>query len=230
MTRVEIDGLSIDKPLYDFLVEEALPGTGVDAQTYLKGFSAIVHDLAPKNRALLERRDEIQAKIDAWHRENGAVSDPAAYEAFLREIGYIVQEGPDFAVSTEHVDPEIAVIAGPQLVVPIMNARYALNAANARWGSLYDGLYGTDAIGDANGAERGKGFNPVRCRAVTAWVKAFLDDVMPLEGGSWNDATGFSVNGGGLKVKTSSRDIALKEPSHFAGYRGEAGRPSAIIL
>ena len=152
MTYTEKAGLSIDRALYDFIVEEALPGTGVDADRFFSEFSAIVHDLAPENRALLARRDDLQEKLDAWYRANGAPVDMAAYEAFLREIGYLLPEGGDVKVTTENVDPEIAVVAGPQLVVPVMNARYALNAANARWGSLYDALYGTDAISEAERA------------------------------------------------------------------------------
>jgi malate synthase len=230
MTRIEIDGLSIDKPLHDFLVKEALPGTGIETAAFFKGFSAVVHELAPRNRALLARRDEIQLKIDDWHRKHGAVADAAAYEAFLRDIGYIVPEGLDFTVDTENVDPEIATIAGPQLVVPIMNARYALNAANARWGSLYDGLYGTDAIPEDNGAERTKAFNPERCRAVTAWVRQFFDDVLPLADGSWNEVTGFAVENSSLALLRANGVTRLSASDRFAGYRGDASAPAAIIL
>ncbi|WP_457659470.1 hypothetical protein [Sinorhizobium medicae] len=162
MNRVEQDGLKIDAGLHRFLVEEAMPGTGVDPERFFSAFSDLIHDLGPKNRALLVKRDELQAKLDDWYRDHGAPVDMDAYEAFLKEIGYLLPEGSDFSVSTANVDPEIATIAGPQLVVPVMNARYALNAANARWGSLYDALYGTDAIPDTEGAERGKGYNPKR--------------------------------------------------------------------
>ncbi|MGI6857047.1 malate synthase G, partial [Mesorhizobium sp. 1B3] len=160
--RVEIAGLRIAGQLRDFIEAEALPGTGIDANAFWQAFSAIVHDLAPKNRALLAKRDALQQKIDDWYRANGAPTDMAAYKAFLAEIGYLLPEGPAFSVTTTDVDAEIAELAGPQLVVPVMNARYALNAANARWGSLYDALYGTDAIPETDGAEKGKGYNPTR--------------------------------------------------------------------
>ena len=153
--RIELAGLSVARELKDFIATEALPGTGVDEAAFWRSFADIVHDLAPKNRALLARREALQDQIDQWHRDNGAPSDLEAYKNFLREIGYLLPEGPAFQVATENVDPEIATVAGPQLVVPVMNARYALNAANARWGSLYDALYGTDAIPDADGAEKG---------------------------------------------------------------------------
>ena len=168
MARIDKHGLQFDKTLHDFLTEKVLPETGVDPEAFFAGFSEIVHELAPKNRALLKTRDAMQERLDAWYKENGAPADMAAYEAFLREIGYILPEGEDFSVETDNVDPEIATIAGPQLVVPVMNARYALNAANARWGSLYDALYGTDAIAEDDGAEKGKGYNPKRGEKVIA--------------------------------------------------------------
>src|SRR5687767_237463 len=180
--RVEINGLKIARVLHDFALREALPGTGVDPAAFWRALSDIVHSLSPRKRVLLARRDELQQKVDAWHHEHGVTNDLEAYEVFLREIGYIVHEGPDFTVTTDNVDPEISVTAGPQLVVPVMNARYALNAANARWGSLYDALYGTDAISDEGGAEKGKAFNPVRGAKVIAWAKSFLDESAPLQG------------------------------------------------
>lgn len=230
MSRIEKNGLQIEPVLYDFLVKEALPGSGVDADTFFAGFSEIVHDLAPKNRDLLAKRDRMQAAIDDWYRKNGAPVDLAAYEAFLREIGYIVPEGPAFSISTANVDPEISEIAGPQLVVPVMNARYALNAANARWGSLYDALYGTDAIPETDGAEKGRGYNPKRGEKVIAWVRDFLDSAVPLTGASWKDVTGLAVKGGALVIATKGGAVALTNSNHFAGYLGDAGSPSHILL
>ena len=229
--RIEIDGLRIARELHDFMAGEALPGTGVDAGEFWSGLSAIVHDLAPKNRALLAKRDDMQARIDAWHRENGAPSDLDAYKAFLSEIGYLLPEGPDFSVSTANVDPEIATIAGPQLVVPVMNARYALNAANARWGSLYDALYGTDAISEADGAEKGKAYNPKRGDKVIAWARAFLDESAPLDGASWTEAKSFDVAMGRLAVTLiDGRMTGLTDGAQFAGYLGSPSAPSQFLL
>ncbi|GES46818.1 malate synthase G [Rhizobium dioscoreae] len=230
MSRIEQHGLQIEPVLYDFLVKEALPGSGVDADTFFAGFSKIVHDLAPRNRELLGKRDRMQAALDDWYRKNGAPVDLAAYEAFLREIGYIVPEGPAFTISTANVDPEISEIAGPQLVVPVMNARYALNAANARWGSLYDALYGTDAIPETAGAEKGRGYNPKRGEKVIAWVRDFLDSTVPLDGASWKDVTGFAVKDGALAVTTEGGAVKLADGSHFAGYLGDAATPTHILL
>ncbi len=224
---IEASGLRIARELHDFVAQEALPGTGfagIDA--FWAGVSEIVHELAPKNRALLAKRDEIQKRIDAWHRENGAPSDMDAYRAFLKEIGYLVEEGPDFQVATGNVDPEIATVAGPQLVVPIMNARYALNAANARWGSLYDALYGTDAIPETDGADKGKGYNPKRGEKVIAWGRSFLDASAPLQSGSWAGAGPLVVKDGKLAVG----ETGLADPAQFVGYRGEASAPSAVLL
>ncbi|MGQ2968127.1 MAG: malate synthase G [Allorhizobium sp.] len=231
MPSVEAHGLSIDQRLYDFIVARAIPGTEVDADTFFAGFSKIVHALAPKNRTLLAKRDSLQAEIDAWYRQNGAPSDMEAYEAFLREIGYLLPEGPDFKIETANVDPEISTLAGPQLVVPVMNARYALNAANARWGSLYDALYGTDAISEADGAEKGKGYNPVRGAKVIAWVRAFLDRSAPLAAGAWDKVASLAVETGALSVRLEDGGMTgLADPAQFAGFAGEVSAPSSIFL
>ncbi|XHC00350.1 malate synthase G [Nitratireductor sp. ac15] len=228
--RVELHGLKVAEELRDFAVREVLPGTGIEPDKFWKALSEIVHDLAPKNRALLAKRDAMQEKIDAWYRENGAPSDQEAYQDFLREIGYLLPEGEAFSVSTQNVDPEIASVAGPQLVVPVMNARYALNAANARWGSLYDALYGTDAISEEDGAEKGKGYNPKRGEKVIAWARAFLDGSAPLDGASWADIAGLSVVDGHLVAKTDGGEARLKDASKFVGYRGGADQPTAVLL
>jgi len=229
MARIEKNGLAIDKKLYDFLADEALPGTGVDAERFFSEFSKIVHDLAPKNRELLVKRDAFQAKIDEWYRKNGAPTDLGAYETFLREIGYLLPEGPDFKISTENVDPEIATLAGPQLVVPVMNARYALNAANARWGSLYDALYGTDAIPETDGAEKGKGYNPVRGAKVIAWAKAFLDEAVPLADVRWADLTDVEA-GAELRLKAGDRSVSLKRPEQYVGHAENDGWRQALFV
>lgn len=228
---VEIHGLKVAEELHRFVAAEALPGTGVAEDAFWTGFSKIAHDLAPKNRALLGKRDDLQAKIDEWHRANGAPSDLAAYEEFLREIGYLLPEGPAFSVETENVDPEIAVLAGPQLVVPVMNARYALNAANARWGSLYDALYGTDAISEENGADKGKGYNPVRGQKVIEWARNFLDESAPLDRASWADVKSFDVAMERLAVTLKDGSMTgLIDGAQFAGYRGEASAPTSFLL
>jgi malate synthase len=226
MDRVTIGELRIAKPLHDFIDREALPGTGVDPARFWGGFSAILHDLAPVNRALLEKRDALQAAIDAWHKQHKGVGDPAAYRAFLAEIGYLLPEPGPFTITTDHVDPEIATIAGPQLVVPITNPRYALNAANARWGSLYDALYGTDAIAEDDGAERGRGLNIVRAARVIARAKALLDEIAPLANGRHAEARSYKVEAGALLVD----GVALARAEAFAGYSGPADAPTAILL
>jgi len=231
MARVQKNGLAIDEKLYAFLVKEALPGTGVGADRFFSEFSKIVHDLAPRNRELLAKRDAFQKKLDDWYRRNGAPTDLSAYEVFLREIGYLLPEGPGFQVSTENVDPEIAGIAGPQLVVPVTNARYALNAANARWGSLYDALYGTDAIPEMDGAEKGKGYNPVRGAKVIAWVRDFLDQSAPFSGASWTEVTSFTVTGGKLTAAAQDgKTVSLADPKQFAGYLGEPASPTHLLF
>ncbi|MEJ8310632.1 malate synthase G [Agrobacterium larrymoorei] len=230
MSRIEHNGLSFDETLYQFLKDEVLPETGLNADTFFDGFSAIVHDLAPKNKELLAKRDAFQEKLDNWYRENGAPSDLAAYEAYLREIGYIVPEGEAFKVNTQNVDPEIAELAGPQLVVPVMNARYALNAANARWGSLYDSLYGTDAIAEEDGAEKGRGYNARRGEKVIAWARSFLDGSVPLASGSWADVSGLTVDDGALTVALDGKSTPLADPAQFAGFNGDGSKPSAVLL
>ncbi|RUW44572.1 malate synthase G, partial [Mesorhizobium sp. M1A.F.Ca.ET.072.01.1.1] len=229
-TWVGIAGLKIARELHDFIRDEALPGTSISNSAFWASFSSIVHDLAPRNRELLAVRDVIQQKIDQWYRRNGPPEDREKYKAFLAEIGYIVPEGADFSVTTKDVDPEIAVVAGPQLVVPVMNARYALNAANARWGSLYDALYGTDAIAEAGGAEKGKSFNPVRGAKVVAWAKSFLDDSVPLTSGKWAGVNGLTVQGSILRLSAGAGGTTLANPKQFAGYRGDAANPEAILL
>ncbi|TLX05859.1 malate synthase G [Rhizobium sp. MHM7A] len=231
MSRIDKNGLAIETVLHDFLTQEALPGLAIDADRFFADFSAIVHDLAPRNRALLAKRDELQTKIDDWYRQHGAPPDMDEYQSFLRSIGYLLPEGSDFQVSTENVDPEIASIAGPQLVVPVMNARYALNAANARWGSLYDALYGTDAIPESDGAEKGKGYNSKRGEKVIAWVRDFLDTAAPLQDSSWKDVGSFAVKDGTLAVKSvDGEQTRLGDGGHFAGYRGDAATPTHILL
>ncbi|PJR87702.1 malate synthase G [Ochrobactrum sp. 695/2009] len=229
---VEIEGLRVAPELVEFLAKEAAPGTGVEPEKFWKGFAAIVRDLAPKNRALLARRDDLQAKIDAWYKQNRDKGyTQADYQQFLKDIGYLLPEGGEFKVSTANVDPEIAHIAGPQLVVPVMNARYALNAANARWGSLYDALYGTDAISDADGAEKGKGYNPKRGEKVIAWAKNFLDESAPLAAGKWADVAGLSVKDGKLEIRLADGSAtALKDESQFKGYNGDAAAPTNVLL
>ena len=229
MATVEQHGLQIDQDLYNFITDEALPGTGVEADHFFKGFSDLVHDLSSRNRELLAVRDSLQETIDAWHRDNGAPTDLETYKSFLRDIGYLLPEGDGFSISTDNVDPEIATIAGPQLVVPVMNARYALNAANARWGSLYDALYGTDAISEDDGAERGSSYNVVRGAKVIAWARAFLNDSAPIDG-AWEDVTGMAVDNGALVITASGGKSGLKDPAQFAGYKGDPAAPSAIIL
>jgi malate synthase len=229
--RVAVGDIAVERSLYDFVNEEALPGTGVAPEKFWTGFDAIVRDLAPKNRALLEKRDRMQAEIDAWHRHRrGKNFDLAEYKAFLQRIGYLLPEGADFSIATTNVDPEIADVAGPQLVVPVMNARYSLNAANARWGSLYDALYGTDAIPEDGGAERGKGYNPVRGKRVIDFARGVLDEAAPLGGASWRDATGISVKDGALSVATKTGAVGLKEASRFVGYEGAEATPSVVLL
>ena len=224
-------GLQVAANLDQFVETEALPGTGIDSAEFWSGFDALVHELAPKNRALLAERDRLQIELDNWHRANpGPVRDLRAYRAFLEGIGYIVPVPASVKATTDHVDTEIAEQAGPQLVVPLSNQRYALNAANARWGSLYDALYGTDAIPESNGADKQKAFNPVRGAAVIAYARKFLDQAAPLANGSHADATHYGVEGGKLIVTLKNGKSELKTPAQFIGYQGEESAPSAVLL
>ena len=230
--RIAAGGLQVDKELYDFINNEALPGTGVSQEAFWSGFDRLVHGLAPRNRQLLDKREELQRRIDAWYRENhDEPIDLPEYKAMLREIGYLVPEGGDFSATTADIDPEISTVAGPQLVVPLTIARYALNAANARWGSLYDALYGTDAIPEDGGCERTAEYNPVRGARVIAWARDFLDRVTPLAGGSHAAATQYAVADGALAVTLQNGSTTdLADPSKFTGYRGDAAAPSAVLL
>jgi malate synthase len=228
--RIQAGGLQVAKELYDFINEKAIPGTGVEQSAFWASFDELAHDLAPKNRALLEKRDQIQAKIDRYHQENKSF-DFAHYKAFLQEIGYLLPEGPAFEASTLNVEPEIARMAGPQLVVPVMNARFALNAANARWGSLYDALYGTNVISEEGGAEKGPGYNPVRGDKVIAYARAFLDQAAPLASGSHVDSTAYAIVDGTLKVNLKNgSSTGLKDAGKLLGYTGEASAPTGILF
>ena len=229
--NIDHGGLKIDPALYDFINKEAISGTGVESQAFWNGFADLVHDLAPKNRALLEKREELQRTIDAWHKDNRDKHfDMDAYQAFLSKIGYLVDEGETFSVDTTRVDPEIASIAGAQLVVPIMNARYALNAANARWGSLYDALYGTDAISEEGGAEKSGAYNAMRGEKVIAWARNHLNESVSLNG-DWNDVTGFSVEDAKLNVTLKDGSVtSLKDPAQFVGFKGDASAPRALMF
>ncbi|EMP9255924.1 malate synthase G [Acinetobacter baumannii] len=227
--RIQKGKLAIAKELYDFIENEALPGSGLDSETYWKNFEQVVVDLSPKNKALLAKRDELQAKIDEWHRNNKF--ELGAYKAFLTEIGYLLPEVEDFQITTENVDEEIALLAGPQLVVPLRNARYCLNAANARWGSLYDALYGFDVISEEGGAEKGKGYNPVRGAKVIEFAKNFLNEIFPLAQGSHADATKYAIEQNKLVVTLKDgTKTGLAHEAQFVGFNGEEANPSEVVL
>ncbi|WP_280319402.1 malate synthase G [Nocardia wallacei] len=230
--RIQVGGLQVASVLHDFVENQALPGTGVDSAAFWAGAEGVINELAPRNRALLAERDEIQGKLDAWHAENpGAGYDKAAYKQFLTEIGYLRPEPADFTIGTQNVDDEIATTAGPQLVVPVMNARFAINAANARWGSLYDALYGTDAISEANGAEKGTSYNKVRGDKVIEWARNFLDDAVPLITGSHVGSKAYKIVDGELEVTLEDgTDIGLADASALVGYLGEPDAPTSVLL
>ncbi|MEQ4539550.1 MAG: malate synthase G [Billgrantia sp.] len=230
--RVTRHRLQVAAELDRFINDQALPGTGIDAESFWAGVDAIFHDLTPKNRELLAERERLQAQLDTWHRENpGPVRDMSVYRAFLEEIGYLVDAPAQVTVSTANVDREVAIQAGPQLVVPVSNARYALNAANARWGSLYDALYGTDAISEEGGAEKGSGYNPKRGEKVIAYARGVLDLAAPLATGSHRDAVKYVLRDGRLVVSLEGdRETGLKEPGKLVGYSGDAANPESILL
>ena len=230
--RTQVNRLQVATVLQQFIDQEVLPGTGVDSSAFWKGFDAIVHDLAPKNAALLAERDRLQTELDKWHSAHpGPVTDIPAYRTFLTSIGYLVPQPKDVAATTTNVDAELALQAGPQLVVPILNARYALNAANARWGSLYDALYGTDAISEADGATRAGAYNPVRGAKVIAYARAFLDQAATLAKGSHSDATSYAIKDGKLAITLKDGSVtSLADTTKFVGYQGSADHPTSVLL
>ena len=230
--RIQIHGLKVAASLKRFVDEEVLPGTGITPEAYWAGFDAIVRDLAPKNAALMAERDRLQAELDAWHQKHpGPIKNMGKYKAFLQKIGYLVPVPAKVKATTKNVDAELALQAGPQLVVPITNARYALNAANARWGSLYDALYGTDAISEADGAEKGTGYNPVRGAKVIEYARYVLDRCAPLKKGSHIDSTAYRVVDNDLLVTLEDGSTTgLKNPAQFVGFQGEMGDPSGVLL
>ena len=229
--RVTIGGLQVARVLSDLLRDNIAPGTGVEPAHFWSEFRAILEEFVPRNRALLAKRDHLQAEIDAWHRDHvGQPIDQAGYTAFLKDIGYLLDEGPDFEIETENVDEEIALIAGPQLVVPVMNARYALNAANARWGSLYDALYGTDVIPETPGAEKGGSYNPNRGARVIEQAANLLNRTFPLDGATHQDVTQYKIADGVLQADTEGGTVGLIDPAQLTGYTGDPAEPSGVLL
>ena len=228
--RVQVAGLDVAEVLHRFVIEEALPGSGLDPEEFWAGAASIIHELAPRNRELLARREELQSQLDDWHREHPGTPDAEAYTAFLRQIGYLLDEPGEVAVTTADVDDEVARIAGPQLVVPLLNARFATNAANARWGSLYDALYGTDVVPREGELAPGDGYNKARGDEVIARGRAFLDEHFPLASGSHADATSYAVDGDGLAVTVKDDVVRLADPAQLVGYRGDTGSPEAVLL
>lgn len=229
--RIQVGSLQVSTLLHDFINKQALPGTGISPETFWSGLESIIDEFSPRNRELLKIRDTFQARIDQWHLEHKAKADFAAYKHFLQDIGYLLPQGDDFQIGTSNVDPEIAKMAGPQLVVPVMNARFALNAVNARWGSLYDALYGTDAISDEGGAAAGKSFNPLRGEKVIAFARDFLDEAAPLENASHKQVTAYAVLDGKLQVTLQDgSQTRLTQPEKLVAYQGAATEPSAVLL
>jgi len=230
--RIEVGNLAVAKVLFDFVNNQALPNTGIDAEVFWQGASALFTELTAKNQALLDKRDHLQQQIDNWHKErHNQPHDAAAYKAFLQEIDYLLPEPEDFTLQTQNVDEELATMAGPQLVVPASNARFALNAANARWGSLYDALYGTDAISEDDGAEKGKAYNPARGAKVIAFARNRLDEIAPLEQGSHTDAVAYGITHGQLAVQLNNGQVvSLKNPAQFLAFQGQVNQPHALLL
>ncbi|MDG9889988.1 MULTISPECIES: malate synthase G [Pseudomonas] len=230
--HVPCERLLVDSELKRFIEHEALPGSGIETSTFWAGLDRVIHDLAPRNRALLAERERLQAQVDGWHAANpGPVQDIEAYRSFLESIGYLVPQPAHVQITTDNVDSEIAIKAGPQLIVPVMNARYALNAANARWGSLYDALYGTDVIGDEGGAAKGPGYNAVRGAKVVAYARTFLDNAAPLMQGKHADAISYQVSADSLNVTLKNGEqTTLLHPERFVGYQGDQGAPTAVLL
>lgn len=224
------DAIQVSTSLHDFIVEEVLPGLSLDTADFWQGVSDIVSDLQPINAQLLAKREQLQAQIDQWHVQHQGNFDFSTYKAFLKEIGYLAPVPDDFAITTDSVDAEIATMAGPQLVVPIMNARFALNAVNARWGSLYDALYGTDVISEENGAEKGKVYNPVRGDKVIQYAKAFLDETLPLATGQHKDASAYRIEQDTLVASVNGEDVRLAQPDALVGFTGDKHAPTSIML